>query len=225
MKTRTIFRQAVIGSWVATAAQIFSFTAAFAMQNTEGAPANTSNAMLMAANLKVANPANERGTPQPEIPLLKPVDRVPTVSLKKMATDKVTSFFVRANDSKRIQLSMLVVYKTELATAIQKMYGQKVTPLVFSVSTFPNRQVNFDPAKLRFEQRGRVWNPESEKAAVNILPLDDNTKFGGVVSDGEVHQGIVLLPAWMNPQEPITLRYNDFHYLATFAEALNVHAK
>lgn len=225
MKTRTIFRQAVIGSWVATAAQIFSFTAAFAMQNTEGAPANTSSAMLMAANLKVANPANERGTPQPEIPLLKPVDRVPTVSLKKMATDKVTSFFVRANDSKRIQLSMLVVYKTELATAIQKMYGQKVTPLVFSVSTFPNRQVNFDPAKLRFEQRGRVWNPESEKAAVNILPLDDNTKFGGVVSDGEVHQGIVLLPAWMNPQEPITLRYNDFHYLATFAEALNVHAK
>lgn len=225
MKTRTIFRQAVIGSWVATAAQIFSFTAAFAMQNTEGAPANTSNAMLMAANLKVANPANERGTPQPEIPLLKPVDRVPTVSLKKMATDKVTSFFVRANDSKRIQLSMLVVYKTELATAIQKMYGQKVTPLVFSVSTFPNRQVNFDPAKLRFEQRGRIWNPESEKAAVNILPLDDNTKFGGVVSDGEVHQGIVLLPAWMNPQEPITLRYNDFHYLATFAEALNVHAK
>ena len=225
MKTRTIFRQAVIGSWVATAAQIFSFTAAFAMQNTEGAPANTSNAMLMAANLKVANPANERGTPQPEIPLLKPVDRVPTVSLKKMATDKVTSFFVRANDSKRIQLSMLVVYKTELATAIQKMYGQKVTPLVFSVSTFPNRQVNFDPAKLRFEQRGRVWNPESEKAAVNILPLDDNTKFGGVVSDGEVHQGIVLLPAWMNPQEPITLRYNDFHYLATFAEALTVHAK
>ena len=225
MKTRTIFRQAVIGSWVATAAQIFSFTAAFAMQNTEGAPANPSNAMLMAANLKVANPANERGTPQPEIPLLKPVDRVPTVSLKKMATDKVTSFFVRANDSKRIQLSMLVVYKTELATAIQKMYGQKVTPLVFSVSTFPNRQVNFDPAKLRFEQRGRVWNPESEKAAVNILPLDDNTKFGGVVSDGEVHQGIVLLPAWMNPQEPITLRYNDFHYLATFAEALNVHAK
>lgn len=225
MKTRTIFRQAVIGSWVAAAAQIFSFTAAFAMQNTEGAPANTSNAMLMAANLKVANPANERGTPQPEIPLLKPVDRVPTVSLKKMATDKVTSFFVRANDSKRIQLSMLVVYKTELATAIQKMYGQKVTPLVFSVSTFPNRQVNFDPAKLRFEQRGRIWNPESEKAAVNILPLDDNTKFGGVVSDGEVHQGIVLLPAWMNPQEPITLRYNDFHYLATFAEALNVHAK
>ena len=225
MKTRTIFRQAVIGSWVATAAQIFSFPAAFAMQNTEGAPANTSNAMLMAANLKVANPANERGTPQPEIPLLKPVDRVPTVSLKKMATDKVTSFFVRANDSKRIQLSMLVVYKTELATAIQKMYGQKVTPLVFSVSTFPNRQVNFDPAKLRFEQRGRVWNPESEKAAVNILPLDDNTKFGGVVSDGEVHQGIVLLPAWMNPQEPITLRYNDFHYLATFAEALNMHAK
>lgn len=225
MKTRTIFRRAVIGSCVTAAAQIFSFTAAFAMQNTEGAPANTSNPMLMAANLKVANPANERGTTQPEIPLLKPVDRVPAVNLKKMATDKVTSFFVRANDSKRIQLSMLVVYKAELAAAIQKMYGQKVTPLVFSVSTFPNRQIDFDPAKLRFEQRGRIWNPESEKTAVNILPLDDNTKFGGMVSDGEVHQGIVLLPAWMNPQEPITLRYNDFHYLATFADAQNMQVK
>jgi len=223
MKTRTIFRRAVISSCVAAAAQIFSFQTAIAVQNEEGAPANTS--MLMAANLKVADPANERGTTKPEIPLLKPVDRVPTVSLKKMETDKITSFFVRANDSKRIQLSMLVVYKAELATAIQKMYGQKVTPLVFSVSTFPNRQVNFDPAKLRFEQRGRVWNPDSEKAAVNILPLDDHTKFGGVVSDGEVHQGIVLLPAWMNPQEPITLRYNDFHYLATFAEAQAANAK
>lgn len=224
MKTRTIFRCAVIGSCV-TAAQMFSFQTAIAVQKEEGAPANTANTMLMAANLKVANPANERGTTKLEIPLTKPVDRIPTVSLKKMETDKITSFFVRANDSKRIQLSMLVVYKAELATAIQKMYGQKVTPLVFSVSTFPNRQIDFDPAKLRFEQRGRVWDPESEKAAVNILPLDDHTKFGGVVSDGEVHQGIVLLPAWMNPQEPITLRYNDFHYLATFAEAQNMNTK
>lgn len=225
MKTRTIFRRAVISGCVIAAAQVFSFQTATAVQREEGAPANTSNLTLIAANLNVAAPAKASGAAKPEIPLTKPVDRVPTVSLKKMETDKITSFFVRANDSKRIQLSMLVVYKAELAAAIQKMYGQKVTPLVFSVSTFPNRQVNFDPAKLRFEQGGRIWTPESGKAAVNILPLDDNAKFGGVVSDGEVHQGIVLLPAWMNPQEPITLRYNDFHYLATFAEAQATNIK
>jgi hypothetical protein len=222
MKTRTIFRRAVISGCVVATAQIFSTQAATAMQKEE---ANTSNMTLLAANHKTAAPMKESGAAKPEIPLTKPVDRIPTVSLKKMETDKITSFFVRANDSKRIQLSMLVVYKAELAVAIQKMYGQKVTPLVFSVSTFPNRQVNFDPAKLRFEQRGRIWYPESDKAAVNVLPLDDNAKFGGVVTDGEVHQGIVLLPAWMNPQEPITLRYNDFHYLATFADAQVANGK
>jgi hypothetical protein len=206
----------MISGCIVAAAQIFSPQAASAMQKEE---ANTSSMMLLAANLKTNAPAKESSATKPEIPLTKPVDRIPTVSLKKMETDKITSFFVRANDSKRIQLSMLVVYKAELAKAIQKMYGQKVTPLVFSVSTFPNRQANFDPAKLRFEQRGRIWNPESDKAAVNVMPLDDNAKFGGPVADGEVHQGIVLLPAWMNPEEPITLRYSDFHYLATFAEA------
>jgi len=218
MKTRTIFRRAVINGWVLAIAATFSFQTANAMQG-EGAKAIASTPTLVAANLNLATPANEPKTPRRGSELARPVDRIPVVNLKKMETDKITSFFVRANDSKRIQLSMLVAYKAELAAAIQKMYGQKVTPLVFSVSTFPNRHVEFDPAKLRFEQRGRIWHPEKNSDAVHILPLDDNAKFGGVVTDGDVHQGIVLLPAWMNPQEPITLRYNDFHYLATFAEA------
>jgi hypothetical protein len=197
-------------------ASMFSFQTTNAMQKEEGAKAISSAPALIAANLNIAN---EPKTSKHENALARPVDRLPVVNLKKMETDKITSFFVRANDSKRIQLSMLVAYKAELAVAMQKMYGQKVTPLVFSVSTFPNRQVEFDPAKLRFEQRGRIWHPENDSDAVDVLPLDDHAKFGGVVTDGEVHQGIVLLPAWMNPQEPITLRYGDFHYLATFAEA------
>jgi hypothetical protein len=200
-------------------AQLYSVQTANAMQNEEGTNANTSASMLVAANTKATTPANAPKTSKAESALARPVDRLPVVNLKKMETDKITSFFVRANDSKRIQLSMLVVYKAELAAAIRKMYDQNVTPLVFSVSTFPNRQVAFDPAKLCFEQRGRLWHPGSKQGAVDILPLDDNAKFGGLVIDGEVHQGIVLLPAWMNPKEPITLRYGDFHYLATFAEA------
>jgi hypothetical protein len=83
----------------------------------------------------------------------------------------------------------------------------------------PNRSVEFDPAKLRFEQLGRSWQPTAGNHVADIVPLDDNAKFGGMVKEGEVHQGIVLLPAWINPQEPITLRYGDFHYLARFAEA------
>jgi len=217
MKTRTIFRRGVVSGCVIAVAQMFSSQTSEAMQREEGA--NASTPTLIAANLNVNTPANEPKSSKRESPLARPVDRIPVVNLKKMETDKITSFFVRANDSKRIQLSMLVVYKTDLAVAIQKMYGQKMTPLVFSVSTFPNRQVAFDPAKLRFEQRGRIWHPETGQNSADILPLDDNAKFGGVVTDSEVHQGIVLLPAWINPQAPITLRYGDFHYLATFADA------
>jgi hypothetical protein len=225
MKTRTIFRRVVMGGCVMAVTQLYSFQTTNAMQKEEGANANTSTPMLVAANTNVTTPANEPKTAKRENALARPVDRLPAVNLKKMESDKITSFFVRANDSKRIQLSMLVVYKAELAAAIRKMYDQKVTPLVFSVSTFPNRQVAFDPAKLRFEQCGRIWHPGGDQDAVDILPLDDNAKFGGLVIDGEVHQGIVLLPAWMNPKEPITLRYGDFHYLATFADAQATNSK
>src|SRR5574342_1052903 len=152
MKTRTIFRQAVIGGCIIAVAQMFSWRIAIAMQKEENAKAGASTPVLIAVNTNAAAAANEPKITKRENPLARPVDRLPVVNLKKMETDKITSFFVRANDSKRIQLSMLVVYKAELAVAIQKMYGQKMTPLVFSVSTFPNRRVDFDPTKLCFEQ-------------------------------------------------------------------------
>ncbi|MDZ7268876.1 MAG: hypothetical protein ONB48_14170 [candidate division KSB1 bacterium] len=138
--------------------------------------------------------------------------------LGKLRADKVTSFFVRDNDSNRIQLSMLVAYRAELTKAVREIIGQKVTPLVFSVSTLPNRIVSFDPAQLRFEQNGRQWAPTSGPKSAEILPLEENGVFGGKVTDGEVHQGVVLLPSWFDPQRPITLRYGDFHYLARFAQ-------
>ncbi|MDZ7364153.1 MAG: hypothetical protein ONB46_26095 [candidate division KSB1 bacterium] len=225
MKTWTIFRRVVIGGCVVAVTQIIFFHEALTMQNEDGAKSDVATSRLIAANINVATPANEAKPAKRESLLAKPADRLPAVSLKKMETDKITSFFVRANDSKRIQLSMLVVYKAELAAAVQKIYGRKVTPLVFSVSTFPNRNVVFDPEKLRFEQSGRIWQPENNERAIEVLPLDDNAKFGGLVNDGEVHQGIVLLPAWMNPKEPITVRYGDFHYLATFAGAQTMNAK
>jgi hypothetical protein len=198
---------------------MFSAAAVSAMQaHQEGSKASASAPALAAATVDIEMPRNETASPKRDNVLVRPADRVPVVNLKKIEADKITSFFVRANDSKRIQLSMLVAYKPEFAEAVQQMVGQKVTPLVFSVSTLPNRQVEFNPAKLRFEQRGRAWQPEADKDVLDVLPLDENAKFGGLVTDREVHQGVVLLPAWMNPKEPITLHYGDFHYLARFAD-------
>jgi hypothetical protein len=198
---------------------MFSAAAAPAMQvHQDGSKASAPAPALAAATVDVDMPRNEAASPKRNKVLPRPADRVPVVNLKKIEADKITSFFVRANDSKRIQLSMLVAYKPEFADAVQQMVGQKVTPLVFSVSTMPNRQVQFDPAKLRFEQRGRAWQPDASQDVLEVLPLDEGSKFGGLVTDREVHQGVVLLPAWMNAKEPITLHYGDFHYLARFAD-------
>jgi hypothetical protein len=218
MKTR-ILQRVVVGGCVWAVSQMFFAPAAPAMQaHEDGIKASAPAPALAAATVDVDVPRHEVASPKRDNVLARPADRVPVVNLKKIQADKVTSFFVRANDSKRIQLSMLVAYKPEFAEAVQQMVGQKVTPLVFSVSTFPNRQVEFDPAKLRFEQRGRTWQPNANHDVLDVLPLDDNAKFGGLVTDREVHQGVVLLPAWMNPKEPITLHYGDFHYLARFAD-------
>jgi hypothetical protein len=217
MKTRTIFRHLLV---IGCLLQALALQTATAMQNREeGANANSTTPIFVAAAAKHAALPNEPISRKGEKPLASSADKIPAVNLKKVEADKITSFFVRANDSKRIQLSMLVAYKTDLADAVRLMLGEKVTPLVFSVSTLPNRSVEFDPAKLRFEQRGRAWQPAAGNQVADIVRLDDNAKFGGMVKEGEVHQGIVLLPAWINPQEPITLRYGDFHYLARFAEA------
>ncbi len=216
MKTR-ILQRVVVGGCVWAVSQMFFAPAAPAMQvQQDGSKASTPAPALAAAEVDI--PRNEAASPKRDNILARPADRVPVVNLKKIEADKITSFFVRANDSKRIQLSMLVAYKPEFADAVQQMVGQKVTPLVFSVSTFPNRRVEFDPAKLRFEQRGRIWQPDASKDVLEVLPLDENAKFGGLITDREVHQGVVLLPAWMNPKEPITLHYGDFHYLARFAD-------
>ena len=135
---------------------------------------------------------------------------------QKIEAEKITSFFVRPADSKHIQLSMLVAFKNDLAKSVRELVGEQVTPLVFSVSTMPNRRVYFDPGLLQLEQGGRVWQPKTDAGSHDILPLDENGKFGGLLTDSDVHQAVILLPAWMDAKAPITLRYGDFHYLAQF---------
>lgn len=51
--------------------------------------------------------------PKPKKTSSPPPDRLSPLATKKIASDHITSFFVRPNDSKRIQLSMLVNYQQE----------------------------------------------------------------------------------------------------------------
>ncbi len=166
--------------------------------------------------LVAANPVHTARTKKHATPN---ADRAHIVTSPKNKTNKITSFFVRPNDSKRIQLSMLVVYNEDLAQTVRAMIGQKVTPLVFSVSTLPNRTSHFDPTLLRFEQHGHAWQPQAAGGSINFLPMEEGGKFGGAITENQVHQGVILLPALFDPQTPITLRYGNFHYLARFAHA------
>jgi hypothetical protein len=142
----------------------------------------------------------------------------PLAPARKLEANKITSLFVRANDSKRIQFSILITYKDEFTQAVRELIGEEVTPLLFSVSTLPTRTAHFEPALLRFEQRGRSWQPSPERSAIDIWPWEEGGAFGGPLTDAQVQQGVILLPAWFDPQAPITLRYGDFHYLARFVE-------
>lgn len=155
--------------------------------------------------------------PKPKKTSSPPPDRLSPLATKKIASDHITSFFVRPNDSKRIQLSMLVNYRQEFTQAVRRLLNEKVTPLLFSVSTLPNRTAHFDPALLCFEQRGRIWQPSNANHSPDVWPWEEGKPFGGLVTDSQAHQGVILLPEWFDPQAPITLRYGDFRYLARLA--------
>ncbi|MGH7601814.1 MAG: hypothetical protein ACREOI_36085, partial [bacterium] len=147
-----------------------------------------------------------------------PSKNTPLSPARTLEANKITSLFVRANESNRIQLSLLITYKDEFTQAVRELIGEEVTPLLFSVSTLPTRTAQFDPALLRFEQRGRSWQPRPERNAIDVWPWEEGGAFGGTVTDAQIHQGVILLPKWFDPQTPITMRYGDFHYLARFVE-------
>ncbi len=137
---------------------------------------------------------------------------------RKLEVNKITSIFVRTNDSRGIEFSLLIAYKGEFTQAVRELVGAEVTPLLISVSTLPGRTAYFDPALLRFEQRGRSWQPSPARNAIDIWPWEEGRPFGGMLADTQIHQGVILLPDWFDTLAPITLRYGDFHYLARFTE-------
>jgi hypothetical protein len=214
MWAQKLFRHKKIVVELCLMALLASASPSKSMQTAEAMYSAVENSATRPAVFATRDPAppKTKKSPSPDL------DRFPLTPAKKAEIDKITSFFVRANDSKRIQLSILVTHKKEFTQAVRQLLQENVTPLLFSVSTLPNRTINFDPALLRFEQRGRIWQPNGVINSIDIWPLEEGGQFGGVITESQAHQGVILLPGWFDSQAPITVRYGDFRYLARFAQ-------
>ena len=94
------------------------------------------------------------------------------------------------------------------------MLKERVTPLLLSVSTMPFIEVEFDPFLFSFEQNGQKWSP-SEKHA-DAFSLGENDEFGGIISDQDVHQGVVMIPAGFDLNKPIKVSYKNFKKMCRF---------
>ena len=131
--------------------------------------------------------------------------------------DQISSFYVRGGEQNRIMLSMLLGHNVELTTMVRQLTGDQVTPVLLSVTTLPDRHGFFDPALLSFEQNGKTWKPDPA-APDDLLPVNADSPFGGEVSHGQIHQGVVFVPAWLDTGKPLIVHYGDFQYQARFID-------
>ncbi len=122
------------------------------------------------------------------------------------SSSKVNSLFVRNSDSGPSAMIILVAYDDIVTETVQKIMQTEKIPLIFSVSTLPYKEVELEPTFIQFEQDEKRWHPESEYNN-EFFVLFQNSKFGGVITEGEVHQGIVMLPELFDITQPITIKY------------------
>lgn len=139
-----------------------------------------------------------------------------TITLEKKSThdNKITSLFVRPAGRGSIQMTMLIAYSRSIATAARNMLNEAITPLIFSVSALPLTSAVFNPEDLIFIQNERSWSPKMADSNSAMFPLGDKGNFGGVVDETQVHQGVILLPAWFELTKPITIQYQNFSKIA-----------
>jgi len=69
---------------------------------------------------------------------------------------------------------------------------------------------NFTPECLVFEQNSKRWSPGKHPDSIDMFPLDEGVPFGGPISDTQIHQGVVMLPAWFDINQPIEINYKNF---------------
>lgn len=126
---------------------------------------------------------------------------------------QITPLFIRSTDKGDIDLTMLIAYDERIAQIARQIISNSVTPLIFSVSTMPFVSMRFQPEQLIFSQNGKKWSPSTLAGTSDMFPLDDNIPFGGPINDAQLHQGVILLPAWFDLSKPIEINYNNFRKL------------
>lgn len=122
--------------------------------------------------------------------------------------DSIITYIVRDREKSEINLTMLIAHNSALESRIDKLTGQGLLPIVFSVSTVPHRSYVFDPTALIFEQHGKEWHLDTLTVEAHTIQLEATGKFGGLVKPGEIHQAVVLLPEWFNIEKPIKVHYD-----------------
>lgn len=129
---------------------------------------------------------------------------------------QINSLFVPAQGRDSKSIFTLVACDKQMTAAVRKRAQTRQTPLIFSVSTLPGTQVEFDPGLFRFQQDGRIWQPSAGSLNHDIFPLGKDGKFGGILRDTDIHQGVILLPDWFDLDRLITIKYlsytRDIHF-------------
>ena len=123
---------------------------------------------------------------------------------------KITALFVRSTEKNSIDLTMLITYDKNITLATRKLLEDKTTPLIFSVSTMPFVETEFDPACFKFEQNDYCWSPQIDKINLDVFPLGDEAIFGGEINESKIHQGVLLLPGNFDIKKPIKVSYKNF---------------
>lgn len=72
--------------------------------------------------------------------------------------------------------------------------------------------VDFNPECFQFAQAGRRWQPSGRHQNPEIISLEKDGRFGGEIKQGEVHQGVILLPPWLDPKTSFDFGYGDFNW-------------
>jgi len=123
---------------------------------------------------------------------------------------QITPLFIRSTQKGDIDLTMLIAYDHRISNLAKQIIHKPVTPLIFSVSTMPFVNDNFEPQKLIFEQNGKKWSPNSQRESIDMFPLYEDVPFGGPISDTQLHQGVIMLPGWFDIDQPIEINYKSF---------------
>jgi hypothetical protein len=126
---------------------------------------------------------------------------------------QITPLFIRSTPKGSIDLTMLIAYDKNISRLTEQLLDKSVIPLIFSVSTMPFTEINFQPHCLVFEQDGRKWSPINSNSSFDMFPLDESLPFGGQINETQIHQGVVLLPGWFDMSQPIKIAYKNYRKL------------